>query len=499
MTLHTHTLYDMAEKNALAFGSAPCIVSGGAELSFARFLDRVNAAASHMASLGLSAGERVAIVSGNNPEYLIALVAASRLRALAVAVNWRLSAEEIGHVLSDTSPRLVLADAPRMSSLAGTMKSLGLPCPLVDLASLGEGRSCEALPEPPEGPSGDDPFLIIHTAAVSGKARGAVLSHHNMVLAALQSAARFQLSEKDACLGFLPFFHILQLVLTFAAMVAGGKNVVQEKFDPDDCLRQISAHRVSLMGSFPPILAEITKAAERAEEIPRSLRAVVGIDAPANIEPFQKIFATDFFLLYGQTETSGPVTLGPSRERPGSAGRPTALAMVKVVGECGIAPCKDNPGEIYIRGPLVFRGYWEGGKMDGPTFSDGWHKTGDLGYMDQAGYLFFAGRKPERELIKPGGENVFPAEVEAVLLSHEEVVEAVVIGVPDPRFGEAIRALCVKKEGSSLSEKELIEFVAGRIARYKKPREVIFVESLPRAAAGGVCRKTVKERYGAGQ
>jgi long-chain acyl-CoA synthetase len=157
-----------------------------------------------------------------------------------------------------------------------------------------------------------------------------------------------------------------------------------------------------------------------------------------------------------------------------------------------------KPGEIVIRGPLVFQGYWKQDELTQHVFREGWHHTGDLGRLDEEGYLFFVGRKAEKELIKPGGENVYPVEVEKVILQHPGVQEVSVIGVPDPKFGEGIKAVCVLKPNGKLSEQDLIDFVAERIARYKKPRYVSFVDTLPKREDGSIDREKVKEMYGLG-
>jgi acyl-CoA synthetase (AMP-forming)/AMP-acid ligase II len=185
-------------------------------------------------------------------------------------------------------------------------------------------------------------------------------------------------------------------------------------------------------------------------------------------------------------------------ERPGSAGRPGPLVDMRIADEADREVDAGKPGEIQIRGPLVFAGYWGEKELTDQTLRGGWHHTGDVGRLDEEGYLFFVGRKAEKELIKPGGENVYPAEVEKVVLEHPGIREVAVIGVPDPKFGEGIKAVCVLKKGARISEQELIEFVGGRIARYKKPGYVEFVDALPKRGDGTVDRTKVKELYGAG-
>jgi acyl-CoA synthetase (AMP-forming)/AMP-acid ligase II len=203
-----------------------------------------------------------------------------------------------------------------------------------------------------------------------------------------------------------------------------------------------------------------------------------------------------FWAAYGQSETSGLISFAPYFERPGSAGMPIFMAEIEIVDDYGNVLIAGTSGEIVVRGPMVFKGYWNLEKENEYAFRDGWHHTGDNGYLDKDGYLWYVGRKAEKELIKPGGENVYPAEVEKVLLEHPLVEEALVIGVPDKQWGEAIKAICVLKQGESLAEKDLIEFVATRIARYKKPKYVVFVPRLPKDESGLNDRQKIKAEYG---
>jgi long-chain acyl-CoA synthetase len=228
-----------------------------------------------------------------------------------------------------------------------------------------------------------------------------------------------------------------------------------------------------------------------------SLRAVGGLETPETIERYQRLTGGTFYCLYGQTETSCLATFGPYNERPGSAGRPLPLAEVRLVDEYDRFVPTGTVGEIVVKGPMVFKGYWNLEKENAYTFREGWHHTGDMGRFDEDGYLWYAGRKAEKELIKPGGENVYPAEVEKAILQHPSVLRTVVFGVPDPKWKEGIKAVCQLKEGMSLGERELIDFVAERLARYKKPHYVQFVADMPLTKDGNPDRAKVKELYGA--
>jgi len=213
------------------------------------------------------------------------------------------------------------------------------------------------------------------------------------------------------------------------------------------------------------------------------------------VKRFEEATGATFWTGYGQSETTGFVSFSPYFEKEGSAGVANLESEIRIVDENGTPRRPGETGEIAVRGPLVFSGYWNRDGDNRHTFRGGWHHTGDMGRIDADGYLWYVGRSPEKELIKPGGENVYPAEVEKAILEHPGIAQAAVIGVPDPEWGEAIKAVCVLSAGS-MEAAELIEFVAGRIARYKKPKHVAFVADLPKKGDGSVDREKVKALYG---
>ncbi len=227
-----------------------------------------------------------------------------------------------------------------------------------------------------------------------------------------------------------------------------------------------------------------------------SLRHLTGLEAFDTINRFESMCpSARFWTAYGQTEVSGMITTAPFRDRPGSAGKPTMLAHVCVVDELDRPLPVDQAGEIVVRGPVVFNGYWNCEADNEVTFRNGWHHTGDMGRFDADGFLWYCGRSPAKELIKPGGENVYPAEVEKVLLEHPAVAETIVFGVPDTRWGEAIKAVCVCRAGKTVTASELIDFVGSRIARFKRPSHVVFCAALPKNHQGLPDRAQVKNDF----
>ncbi|SHI97341.1 Acyl-CoA synthetase (AMP-forming)/AMP-acid ligase II [Desulfatibacillum alkenivorans DSM 16219] len=497
MSLHSLGVYEIYAKNACAYADDNAVVFGQERITFAQLKEQVDALANGMEALGFAKGDRIAILGLNTHKYLWIFGAAAALGVIVVPINWRLAKEEAAYILEDTSPKYLVVDkafADTGKQLEGQTSLLCFDPDVQDikfLDSLMENkapRQCQGF--------GDDPFCIIHTAAVDGHPRGAVLTHNNVIYSNIQGIATMQLGRRDAYLNMLPMFHITGLNLSMSVMHAGGRNIVMEKFDPAEALDLTQDEKVTVIGSFPPILSNLEAELDKNPRDVSSLSHVLGIDAPQVMASWQEKTNSTFWALYGQTETSGMVSTAKSVEAPGSAGRESLLATIKIVDENGDQAPAGVAGEILARGPLVFAGFWEKGTMSRQSFDNGWHRTGDLGKLDERGFLYFAGRKPEKELIKPGGENVYPAEVENVILQHPDVNEVCVIGVPDPKFGEGIKAICACRPGAALTPEEIMEFVAARIARYKKPRYVTFVEALPKTKDGEINRIEIKSQHG---
>jgi len=244
------------------------------------------------------------------------------------------------------------------------------------------------------------------------------------------------------------------------------------------------------------MLESLLDAAKKEDCDLSSMRVAIGLDNSETMKRFEDVTGGRFWTGYGQAETAGFITLAPFFEKPGSAGLPGYTAQVEIMDVNGRILETGETGEIVARGPMLFKGYWNRPQDTEYTFRNGWHHTGDLGSLDEDGYLWYLGRTAEKELIKPGGENVYPAEVEKIIMDHPFIAEVAVIGVPDEKWGEAVKAICVLKDPETLTEQELIEFVGDRIARYKKPQYISFVFALPKTDGGLIDRQKVKKEHG---
>jgi long-chain acyl-CoA synthetase len=469
-------------------------------LTFSQIKDRVDLAAAGLKAAGIEKGDRIGVLGKNSSEYFLLFGAAAALGAVILPVNWRLSADEICFNINDCSPKLLFADAEFQDMIRKNLMDLlsvnkcynlksdagdfGAFSSLLDAGIAEAGNCCS-----------DDPFIIIHTAAVAGRPRGAVLSHANLMCAGLHLNYYFGLSEKDVHLSMLPLFHVAGLFMAVAAFQAGALNVNMSSFDASKAAGLIEEFKASLLFDFPPVLSGLLKSAKEENRDISSLKSVVGLGTPEDIKEYQNLTGGTYFSMYGQTETAMLATIGRYDDAPGSAGKPVVLADVRIVDEYGAFLAPGQAGEIVIKGPLVFNGYWNLPEDNAEIFRNGWHHTGDRGRFDENGFVFYAGRMPEKELIKPGGENVYPAEVEKVILDHPDVEMTVVFGVPDPKWKEGIKAVCLLKPGSTLDAGQLIEFVGSRIARYKKPHYVEMVTSLPLKADKTPDREKIKALY----
>ncbi|MCP4342844.1 MAG: AMP-binding protein [Desulfobulbaceae bacterium] len=504
MGLYDFTFYDLINRNAVAFGSRVCWqeMDDGRQLTFAEYKIRVDLLAGGLARAGIEKGDRIGVLGKNSLEFFLIYGAAARLGAIVLPINWRLSADEVCYNLNDCQSKIVFADAEFQNIIEDNRDKLPSVEACFNLkGDFGEASKYASLMEVgTQISSGEvastDGFVIIHTAAVAGRPRGALLSHGNILCADMHFIDCMEFTPQDVNLNLLPLFHVAGLFMATSTFHAGGSSLNISKFEAKETAKIIQEKGATLFFDFPPILDSILKAAAEEERDISSLRAIVGLGTPEVIEQFQTVSGGSYYAMYGQTETSCLATIGKYNDRPGSAGRVIMLGDVQLVDEHDKCVAVGEVGEITLKGPMVFLGYWGLPDDNAYTFRDGWHHTGDLGRFDADGFLFYAGRKAEKELIKPGGENVYPAEVEKAILQHPAVAQTVVIGVPDPKWKEGIKAVCQLHGGKTLTAAELIGFVGERIARFKKPQYVEFVSELPMKEDGSLDRVAVKSLYG---
>jgi long-chain acyl-CoA synthetase len=492
---------DYPAKDALIFH--------GRSMSFTELDERVSLAAAALADLGVRRGDRVALVAGNVPEFVYALYGIMRAGGVACPLNVMLTPEEIGYILADAGAKVVVADLASLPGLLSVRDRLGELETVVVIggppAPPGTVSFEEILSSEAERPSvdlaPDDLAVIAYTAGTTAAPKGAMLTHGNLLanLDQMMSVPALAEAEEDVALLALPLFHIYAMnVILGLGVRTGATAVLVERFDPAETLELVERHSVTVLFGAPPMFSGWLALAEAGPGPDlSSVRLAVSGAAPLPgevLEAFQQRFGITIWEGYGLTESAPAVTttaLGPVA-KPNSIGLPLPGLEVRLVDEGGEDAEEGDPGEIWVRGPNVFAGYWNRPEETERVLEEGWLKTGDVAYRDEDGYLYIVDRK--KDLIIVSGFNVFPKEVEEALEQHPRVEEAAVVGIPDERTGEAVQAWVVPREGTSITADELTEFVRGYLARFKVPKDIQVVEDLPHHVTGKVLRRALREQ-----
>jgi fatty-acyl-CoA synthase len=483
-------------------------VHGGARRTYAELDDRTRHLAAALRSLGVERGDRVAYLGANDPTLLETLFATTALGGVFVPLNWRLTAPELTHIAADCGAS-VLVHAAAMADAATAVAADGSTA-LRDLVELGPqfeamatgGRGGAAAPAPVDVPVGlDDPAVIIYTSGTTGRPKGATLSHGNITWNCVNVLVDTDLASDEVALVCAPLFHVAALnMVSLPILMKGGTVVLTGGFDPDVALELIAQHRVTVMFGVPSMFNAMAQVPAFAASDLSSLRRLLCGGAPVPLSTIRTYLdrGIPFLQGYGMTETSpGALFLGAERaaDKAGSAGVASFFTDVRVVRPDGSEVAPGEKGEVVVAGPNVMRGYWNRPDATAEVMDGGWFRSGDVAVVDDDGYVTIVDRM--KDVIISGGENIYPAEVEDVIYGHPDVAECAVIGVADERWGEVGRAIVVRRAGTALDERALLEHLAGRLARFKLPRSVVFTDRLPRTGAGKVLKAELRATFGA--
>jgi acyl-CoA synthetase (AMP-forming)/AMP-acid ligase II len=473
----------------------PALVFDGQALTHDELHARAERLATVLAGAGVGRRDRVAMLLHNGFEFVESLLACHHLGAVAVPVNFRLAADEIAHILSDSG------SAALISGLAvEDLPDVGLR---LDVGSSYEEQRDGAAPHlEPVALLEDDPALMCYTSGTTGRPKGAVLTHRGLVASTLSWIHEMRAGEDDVWLSGQPLFHIGGINGLLPFLVLGATSIVTPSgaFDAAASIDLIERHAVT-MCIFVPTQWETICRANRVQRMNRDrLRVAMWGASPAPRATLELMASTfpgaDIVSAYGQTEMSGATTLlkGPDATRKmGSVGRPMLGVELRVVDDELREVPPDQVGEIVYRGPTVMAAYHDDAPTTAEAFAGDWFHSGDLGRLDDEGYLWLVDRK--KDLIVSGGENVYPAEVERVLREHPAVADVAVVGVPHPRWVETPLAFVVPVTGADVGEGELIAHCRERLAGYKKPSAIIAVDELPRNAGGKVLKGVLRDAH----
>lgn len=476
----------------------PALVWSGGGLSYAELDHEVDRLAAGLAKLGIRKGDRVVFAVGNTPAFAVIHFGILRVGAVSVPLNPGLKASELRPFIAAVTPRAIIAEE---SAVNDVMSAGPHAAPVFVIGKHSTARPYEQLlAEPPvEEPEieAEDLAVLACTSGTSGTPKVTRLTYGNLTsnLEQMLEIPQARTEKGDVVLGVLPLFHIFGMnVVLGLSFLQSATVAIERRFDPAGTARRIDEAGVTAVVGAPPMyISWVASPDVDATAFSKVRFAISGASPlpPEVIPAFKERFGVEVWEGYGLTETSPTLTsTRMADQRPGSVGKPVPGVELKVVDETGDDVQPGDPGEVWVRGPNVFSGYWNDEAASADAFAGDWFRTGDVGYLDTDGYLWLVDRK--KELIIVSGFNVYPREVENALRTHPAVLDTAVVGEPHPRQGESIKAFVVLRPGHNAGEEDLIVHCTRSLARFKVPSEVVFVDSLPRLVSGKVLKRMLR-------
>ena len=494
------TLANLIRSHAAIRPDWPALTEGSSTRTFAELNRRSSQVAQAMLASGVELGDRVAVISRNCIAYFEVWLGASKIGAVLAGVNFRLAADEVASVMVDAEPRLILAGEDYVGLVPAGIKTVTF------------GQEYEAWlgaqsDEDPQLISPDDAVLQLYSSGTTGTPKGAVLTNANLSWTVRMGREVYRMSDRSVNLLTSPLFHVGGAGYGLTTFGNGGHSVMALDLVPANVLHLMEQHRVTHAFLVPTVIRLLLDALREYPTDLSCLEMIAYGGAPiddATLLEALEAFGCSFLGVYGMTEAAGSVTaLVPEDHDPGgprsrllrSVGKSLPWHEVVVMDiATGLEVTPRTIGEIWVRSPQNMVGYWRQDNLNAVTLvAGGWLRTGDIGWQDEEGYIFVHDRL--KDMIISGGENIYPAEVERVLVAHPGVTEVIAIGVPDPKWGETVKAVVVANPGVQVSEAELIAYARDHLAHYKCPTSVDFVTELPRNASGKILKRVVREAY----
>ena len=508
---------DLLTRAAKWYAHKTATVYEDTRLTYGDLNCRTNAVANALLAFGIKPQERIAIICQNSHHYLEVVFACAKIGAVATNLNWRLSAKELGVLLNHSDAKVIFFSKKYEHLLEQLRKELISDIRFVAIGGAIEGAmdyenliGTHTAEEPDIRIADDDTVFQMYTSGTTGMPKGVMLTHRNVISHAVNTIIELQLQRDLVYLNILPLFHVA-IYVPINCVFVGGTNVLLSDFEPGEVLATIEKERVTCIGCVPSIVKFLIEHPKFDQYDLSSLQLVSYAAAPMPVPLLKQAISKlkcDFAQVFGMTETS-PVTHilipeehaveGPEYKvrRLGSVGRPIINVQSKVVDDQGNECPVGVVGEVVDAGDTIMKGYYKMPEATAETIKNGWLHTGDMGYLDEHGYLYLADRK--KDMIISGGENIYPTEVEMCILQMDGIADVAVIGVPDKNWGELVKAIVVRKPGAAVTAEDVIEHCRASIAGYKKPKSVDFVEVLPRNAMGKIQKNILREPYWAGQ
>ena len=481
----------------------------GRRFTYAELDERANRVANVLLARGLTKGDRVGVLLPNSYQFVELFYGAARAGLVVVPLNWRLVADELAFILSDSGATVLVTGAEYDAVVADLHGRAGddatavrdwlrvgpdAPAWAEDYDALVDAAPTDAVTSDAEG---DDPLFIMYTSGTTGLPKGALHTHDSVEWSVITALATADVRFLDRYLICLPLFHVGALNPLNCTIYRGGAVILMRQFDPQQIWELFRDEHVTITLAVPAMLNFMLQTYRPDVHQPLQLRWIMSGAAPVPpslIEEYARL-GLEIHQVYGLTETCGPACLISPDEalhRVGSTGKPFFHTDVRIVGDDGTDVGVDEPGEVLVRGRHIMAGYWNRPEATASTIKDGWLYTGDIAVRDADGFVFIRDRI--KDMIISGGENIYPAEIEDVLLAHPGIADAAVIGMPSPKWGESPLAVVVRAD-PELDEQAVLEHCNGKLARYKLPRRAVFTDVIPRNPTGKALKRVLREQF----
>ncbi|WP_421381696.1 class I adenylate-forming enzyme family protein [Bacillus salacetis] len=503
------TFGSIMKQNAEKFRDKPAVIFKGREWSYSELNSRANQIANAFLSKGYKKGDKVSVMMKNHSAYIEIIAGLSKIGVVIVPINYRLVGSEIEYIVTNSESQGFITTDEYADEIEKLLPELDH---LEDVIVVGETTSDSmieyesfmargAKSEPAMRIDEKDTLYLGYTSGTTGKPKGVVISHRSRMLTGMAAAYEYKIDESDIHIVPGPIYHAAPWIFLMMQLIAGGTLVIQESFDPEQFLADVEKYQVTntfmapTMFNFLVNLNEDTKEKYDVSSMRVLISAGSALPTQTKLDVLEFFKDADLHEFYGSTESAITLNIKPKdiRRKERCVGQPFPLV------ECLILDDEKNPvntgeiGELYIKAPYLLDEYYKNPEANEASFKDGYFTVGDMALQDDEGYYYIVDRK--KDMLISGGVNIYPREIEEALYSHPGILDVAVIGVPDPTWGESVKAIVVPREGTTLTEQDIIDYCEGKIASYKKPKSVDFVKELPRNPSGKILKVELRSQY----